>query len=76
MTERAEEDWGAGLGGWVRAGYLTAEEAIEVDATLALLLRYVRKGSIDEALARQIIEQLADEKAAAWFERQKLGATG
>jgi len=58
------------LGRWVTAGVMTAEEAEEVDATIELLLDYVRLGAIDQELADSIIRSMAEEKAAAWAERQ------
>lgn len=61
---------GAQLRGWLDAGYMTAEEAVEVEATLDMLIRYVRRGAIEESLAREIISDMASEKAAAWAARQ------
>jgi len=58
------------LGRWVTAGVMTSEEAEEVDATIELLLDYVRLGAIDQELADSIIRSMAEEKAAAWAERQ------
>lgn len=57
---------------WVLAGVMTADEADEVEATIELLLDYVRLGAISEQLADSIIERMAEEKAAAWAERQMM----
>ncbi len=57
------------LKAWMDAGNLTAAEAAEVDETLSLLIDYVKLGAIPEALANEIIADVADEKVRAWMER-------
>lgn len=73
MGEAAEErelEGAATLQAFAR-GWLTETERLEVEVTVEMLVRLVRRGEMSPHFAAWLINKLADEMVEAWLERQE-----